>query len=116
MSSKSILSKREELIKTEARIRHELESVSDLFETKTKNILIISAIGGGILLGAYGIYAYLSGSDTSKVKKVKKKSKSRKSSFNLQNLLAEKAASAALNYLNQEFKNAMSKNRKDKKG
>ena len=104
MSSKSIVAKRESIAQAEAKIRQELESVSDIFEDKTKKVLVISAISGAVLLGAYGVYRFLS-KDEEKPKSKKRK----RSSFGIQKLVLEKATSAAVNYLSQELKKSFDK-------
>ncbi|MFY0607368.1 MAG: hypothetical protein JXR10_11660 [Cyclobacteriaceae bacterium] len=107
MSSKSIIAKKESLALAEAKIRHELEDVSELFETKTKNILIFSAIGGAVLLGAYGLYSFLGNKEQSP-----KPKKRKKSSYGIQKLLVEKATGAAINYISEELKKSFDKKKK----
>ncbi len=105
MSSKSIKLRKKALVSAEAKIKSELNEVSDLFETKTKNILVISAISGAVLLSAYGIYSLINRSDTPTNSKRKK----RKSSLNFQKVILENATNAAVNYLAQEFQKSFDK-------
>ena len=108
MSKHNIKSKRAELAQREAKIKSELEKVSDLFERKTKQIILISAIGGVVILGAYGIFKLVNKS----IYEPKKNPAKLKKSFSLKKLLIQRATSAAVNYAGKEFRKLAEKEKK----
>ena len=103
--------KKSELIAKEKELRAQLEDVSKIFEGRTKTVLTISAIAGGIALLGYLGYKAFSPEKPTQTEKIKKKVKKkvRKKAL-LGTLITERLVNAGLTYAGNQLNEILSGN------
>ncbi|MEP0368768.1 MAG: hypothetical protein ABJN36_11725 [Cyclobacteriaceae bacterium] len=111
--------KKSELIEKEKELRAQLEDVSNIFEGRTKTVLTISAIAGGIALLGYLGYKAFSSEEPTKTEKIKKKATKAKKKISkkavLGTLITERLINAGLAYAGNQLNEILSGNSDKKK-
>jgi hypothetical protein len=110
--------KRAQLLEKEKQLKDELETVSNLFEGKTKTILLASAITGGLALLLYVGYKAFSPKKPEVTKKEKITAKAKKKISKqavIGTLITERLISAGLKFAEDQLSQILSGERKKKK-
>ncbi|MEO9475052.1 MAG: hypothetical protein ABJG41_05945 [Cyclobacteriaceae bacterium] len=101
--------KKSELIEKEKELRAQLEDVSKVFEGRTKTVLTISAITGGIALLGYFGYRAFSPEKPTKTEKIRKKVKKKiRKKAVLGTLITERLINAGLAYAESQLNEILS--------
>lgn len=116
--SKAWTSQRSKLDSKEVRIKRDLEEASNDFEGQVKRIAIISLVSGVAVLGAYGLYKAFSDKpkvpsktepDAVKASVNPKETKVNRGGFSFRNLVMERVAMIALNFIGAQLTLLLSK-------
>lgn len=109
--------KKAELIKREQELKNDLEAVSNIFEGRTKTIIIITLATGGVALLAYVVYRsfFYKEEEKTATQKISAAKKTVKKKAILGTILTEKLVSAGIKFAGEQINQLLQSDANKKK-